>query len=261
MKITASKSIRLLLTSCAFLASTAGNAAQTWTLNDFDCGAGSSYGNSWSAKSGSGCSGATEVAATAWSNTAAGSTTIATAQLNKYSGGGFGVANQIETTTVTSPNHALDGSGQTDLVLFNFTTSAALDKLRVGYINTDSDLSVLAWTGVNAPPVAGKTLAGLVTSGWTLVGNYANLTLNTDTAINAGNISSSWWLISAYNSAWGAGTGLDSGNDYVKLLTIATKDVSRVAEPGSLALAGIAMFGMLMLRRKERALGKERATG
>jgi hypothetical protein len=248
MKTTRLKPVRFALAALAFMASTGAMAAQTWDLSNFDCGVGSSFGNTWSAKSGSGCSGTTEVTASAWANTDSGST-IENAQLNGYSGSGFGIANQIEGIGVSTPNHGLDGSGQTDMILFNFAAMVALDKLGVGWISTDSDLSVLAWTGASPPPLTGKTLGGatgLVTSGWTLVGNYANV--GASTTINASNTSSSWWLVSAYNSAWGG--GLTSGDDYVKLLTISTKDLQRVPEPGSLALAGLAMFAMLALPRK-----------
>ena len=137
----------------------------------------------------------------------------------------------------------------------------------VGYIGTntagtkDSDISVLAWTGANAPSslsnaLAGKTISGgtgLVANGWTLVGNYADLVLNQSKAINGGAnpISSSWWLISAYNSTYNGSAALDTVADYVKILAISSQDIIKKApEPGTLALAALAVTGLLTMRRK-----------
>jgi len=89
----------------------------------------------------------------------------------------------------------------------------------------------------------------------------------------AGGLGSSWWMISAYNSGYTAtaketlGTGFDTGNDYFKLYGVAgTKCTSTVAgvcgpgqagstvpEPGSLALASLALFGVIYTRRKVQA--------
>lgn len=236
-------------------------ATSTWNSSDFNCGSETTFGNTWST-----CSG-TIVHGSAWSSTGAG-TTLQTAGIRKY-GGGFGVSNQIEGFNVGADEHTMDNAtpGGTDLIALDFGSSkVALSAATVGYIGSgkDSDISVLAWTGANAPSslsiaLAGKALGsgatGLLGSGWTVVGNYANLALNTAKTINAGNISSSWWLISAYNSTWGTGTNLDGANDYIKILSIAGNVTQNLPEPSSLALAGVAVFGLLALRRKSKKLG------
>ena len=233
-------------------------ATSTWNSSDFNCGSEVTFGNTWST-----CSG-TIVTGSAWSSTGAG-TTLQTAGIRKYSGG-FGVSNQIEGFNVGADEHTMDsGTPGIDLIALDFGTSkVALTAANVGYIGSgkDSDISVLAWTGANAPSSLSLALAGkgyvsaanggLTGGGWTVVGNYANLALNTAKTINAGNISSSWWLISAYNSTWGTGTGLDSANDYIKILSIAGNVTQNLPEPSSLALAGVAVAGLLALRRKAK---------
>ncbi len=265
-----SKSARFVLTACALAANSGAMAASTWNSDDFSCGNNTNFGNAWSVKSGANCTGSTVVTGTAWSAQNPGGT-LDTAQLNKYSGG-FGVSNRIEGLNANSDMHTTDNEGSTDLIAFDFGASKiALGAAMVGYIGTnlsgtkDSDISVLAWTGINAPSslalaLAGKTIAGgtgLVAGGWTLIGSYADLVVNQSKAINAGlnPISSSWWLVSAYNSTYtSGGTALDTVADYVKLLSISSKDLNQVPEPGSLALAGLAMIGMLAMRRKAKTI-------
>ena len=90
---------------------------------------------------------------------------------------------------------------------------------------------------------------------WSLVNNYADMVDDTARATNASiTQSSSWWLISAYNSAWGTGTNtanLSNGDDFVKVLSsITTMPGGTVGEPGSLAMAGLALLGAFAARRK-----------
>ena len=78
----------------------------------------------------------------------------------------------------------------------------------------------------------------------------------------ASSVGSSWWLITAYNTNFGTGTNLTQGDDYFKLLAVAgtacTGTVTqcgpkRVPEPGSLALASLAIFGVIYTRRQRKA--------
>lgn len=153
---------------------------------------------------------------------------------------------------------------------------------------TDTDLFVLAWIGGGNPTAAltTSTFASISTdsadggNGWTLVSNLSNVvTSSTNIANNFNNstipVSSSYWLIGTGGFASAAtGGGVTSGDqtstgawkpfgsttssgsyDYVKLAGIGGTKIeppgNSVPEPGTLGLAGLALFGITALRRKK----------
>ncbi len=201
------------------------------------------------------------------------------AALQWYAGGGLGMG----TDGTGSPNHSIDNNGgYTEGVLLNFGVSTILTGIDLGFVSGDADISVFRYVGTTPPTLSGTgtTLTSMGNAGWQLVGNYANLTQDntspfaynlingaTDSQAGsgvtptpgAGSVGSSWWLITAYNTNFGSGTNLQQGDDYFKLMAVAgsactgsdTKcGTSRVAEPTSLALASLALFGVVYSRRQ-----------
>ncbi|TDP59054.1 exosortase-dependent surface protein XDP1 [Roseateles toxinivorans] len=276
------------LTGSVFLVlAPAAQAAATWTFGSSCAQVNDSskdnFGNSYRCAGAGNINGSTSglgLTAYAWSRTTTASQGLQTANLALY-GGGFGVQSQAEGIPVGQPEHAMDNnpSGYVpDVIVLKFDTAIALDTIKFGWSQSDADVTVMAYNGAGTPDafLKGKTdtynfnSAAAVANGWALVENSGdaapdtaygasssiiNRTVNNGEAAGAKkNVTSSWWIISAYNSGYGDGS-LDSLLDYVKLLGVASKDVTPTTpnptpEPGSLALAGIALLGVLGTRRK-----------
>lgn len=164
-----------------------------------------------------------------------------------------------------SPEHAVDNNQRYDMALLSFSSVVKLTQMRLGWYSNDSDVTVMAYTGAGAPSLVGKTYGQLAAalSGWTVVGNYSNIgTLTAN--INAGGVFSSYWLIGAYNplvSGSNTGSMLSDGFDYVKLASVSgcvqgstgCNPPSKVPEPGSLALMGIGLLGLMRMRKAIKA--------
>ncbi|MDE2145085.1 MAG: PEP-CTERM sorting domain-containing protein [Burkholderiales bacterium] len=187
----------------------------------------------------------------------------------------------------TAPNHAIDNNGNTEGILLSFGSSVVLSSIGIGYKSGDADISVFRYTGASAPAsLPGSSVGSFVTdalgtanSGWDLVGNYANLAVDNTNPYNmingctnasgtavcsSSSKGSSWWLITAYNTAFGTGANLTQGDDYFKVYAVAgskctaggtacgstTTTGGNVPEPGSLALVIAALTGTWAARRK-----------
>jgi len=146
-----------------------------------------------------------------------------------------------------------------DSILFSFTDKVNLTSFSAGWVSTDSDFTVLAYTGAGNPAsLANQSYAGLLSNGWSLIGNFLGGT-STGAHDFANNTYSSYWLIGALNTFVG-GDPAKAGNDYFKLISLAgctcdnappgTPGCSTggggggVPEPGTLLLMGAGLLGL-----------------
>jgi hypothetical protein len=232
------------------------------------------------------------VTATAWSNTSGpGNNLLERAYLRSYSGG-LGVTNydapDDDGREGSYPEHAIDNDDRFDLVLFDFGGELiTLETITVGwkYWYGDADISLLAYhpaagSGMPVTPnLSGMsysgTSQGLTTGGWTLVGSYdvdssgwSPADRGYTASVNRTNpVSSSYWLVSAYNPIFGsAGCSpagkCGSGNDYFKILALAgvqptpeegPSPPTGVPEPSGVLLlvGGLALLRGVRVRRAQ----------
>ena len=200
--------------------------------------------------------------------------TIQSAPMASYSGG-VGITNLDKCATSgstkcdrnegVSPEHAIDNQERYEMALLTFTQAVELTKVKIGWKSNDSDISVLAYTGTGVPNTdigaAVKSFVGLnytqlVSNGWSFIGHYTNLSTTSAKTINPLHITSSHWLIGAYNplvvtplaSAASAASSTAQSYDYVKLVSVI--GLMAAPEPGSVALVGLAVIGLLAVRAR-----------
>lgn len=241
--------------------------AATNLLANLTCTSGSAAGNWVNACSNS------AVSVTAWAaNGVSAGSTFAQTNVRDYNTGdplkphlGVGSAAEIanvgnDPTKISAPDHAMDNNGQYEFLLINFLNSSfSMSSVQLGWSQTDSDLTIMKYTGggdaVAALNGKSSTQIAAAGSGWSLVSNVFNA--GTAEKSVTGGESSSWWLISAYNSTLAAKNGAvsnDTTADYVKLMAVSGTVVPRVGtpEPASLALAGVALAAMVGVNRRRK---------
>lgn len=207
---------------------------------------------------------------TAFSNTGpqpSGGVAIDTAYLAFWGSSGVGVVNRntgstdsgegLSTTPPSAMNgeHSVDNQGRQDMILLTFDREVSLTGVDIGWSQTDSDITVLAFNSA-APldSLVGQTYSSLQ-SGWQLVGHYADADRADGSAQPISTtITSRYWLVGAYNALISP-MGWTTGNDYVKIKGFtASESIKKVPEPAgiSMALIALASGAIVTLRRRSR---------
>lgn len=171
------------------------------------------------------------------------------------------------------PEHAIDNNGRYEMALLSFAGEKVnLTDANFSYTgNWDnssygSNFTVLAYTGdAGGESLVDKTWGTL--TGWTVIGNYASNTSGNKDIDNT--IYSSFWLIGAYNPMGGvADTAYSKKNGYnyysaFKLASVTATVCApgvpgcgggggNVPEPGSIALVGLGLLGLIRVRANTR---------
>src|SRR3569623_247010 len=154
-------------------------AQATYSSNN-NCGGGTTipYCDTWTFNyQTSNTQGGITATASGWSNTVGSANILLdSAYITLNGSSGLGVRNNDstgfanctggtsgrDTNEGNSPEHAIDNNGRVDSILFSFTDKVNLTSFSAGWVSTDSDFSVLAYTGAGNPAtLAGQSYAGL----------------------------------------------------------------------------------------------------
>lgn len=244
------------------------SAVQTWDFDSSQSFSSSNFGNSLSLTSPDGIN----LTVTGWSDTwdIRGPDEVQSARLLWANSSALGVQNRDENTS--SPNHSIDNitsdsDGEFDMLLLNFDTAVNLTGIDLnwavdGNSSGIADISILAYDGTGSTGVSGSNWSDILSSNggnYDSAGNHNNVGLSYY-AVNPTDIVSTAWLVGVYNPVFGSGSGLDGGDDGMKLSLITTETGGdEPPPPGEVPVPGSApllLLGLALLRGWGRAPGK-----
>lgn len=245
--------LKIMCSALALLAAGQVSASTTWTLKNTK-----GTGVTVSAYSNTGGADNTTLEKGTWANYKDGS--------GKYLGLGIknNDANSGDKDEGGNTEHSIDNNERYDMALLTFSELVKLTDLKLGWTTNDSDVTVMAYKGSGKPTLIGKTYSELVDNGWKSIGNYYNVGTATKSINDRDSVFSSYWLIGAYNPLAINNTDpeRDSSFDYIKLASVSgcsakelgcTPPSNDAPEPGSMALFGLGLLGLVYQRKRTAA--------
>lgn len=155
--------------------------------------------------------------------------------------------------------HTTDNSGDDELIAFVFDTAVSLTGMRFGWVEADSDATIMYQTNANAgfSGLGSTSISGLTSNGYSLLGNLLNprtgnssLPGDLDAPAPAEPVYSKVWLVGAYlQGVTGNATRYAKAWDGFKIQTLVAHRMPGTSVPVPATLA-LLVFGAWAMRRR-----------